>query len=77
MWRTGSPSTSVDYYGFLRRLVPAARLLADFGGDVAHIDELLVEQERPIEADRGQVGPELFSAAVVTRVSRLPTLTTS
>ena len=47
---------AVDHHGFLRRLVPAAAFLADLGGDVAHIDELLVEQEGPVEADRGHVG---------------------
>src|SRR5882757_3766645 len=53
--RDGLP-LAVDHHGFLRRLVPAAGFLADLGGDVAHVDELVVEQEGPVEADRGHVG---------------------
>ncbi len=41
---------------FLDGVVPAAVLLADRFGNVADIDELVVEQEWPAEVDRCYVG---------------------
>jgi hypothetical protein len=53
--RYGLP-LAVDHHGFLGVWIPATRLLADLGGDVGDIDELLAEQEGPVEADMCQVG---------------------
>jgi hypothetical protein len=48
--------------------VPGADLLADLGGDIADVDEALVEQPGPVDAGADDL---------VSRVSMPPTLTAS
>ena len=49
----------VDHDDVLHDLVPAAELLADLAGDVAHVDEDVVEEIGPVESGPGDLGTGL------------------
>ena len=61
----------------LAGVVPAALLLADLLGDVADVENLSSNRKAQLRPIAVMSAPEPFSAAVVIRVGRLPTLATS
>jgi hypothetical protein len=50
------PAAGGDEDCFLRRVVPAALFLAGLLGDIAEIEILVVEEERPAEGVRDDIG---------------------